>query len=1192
MSFIPIVCPPGSGSGGAGADVENFLLCDVLNGEIVGTAIAVYEYDSDGNPVGPPTFIDPNTGAPYVAQGTLQPCPEGSQNEFVLCDVQPDGSSTQFIRKLIQSATGQILEVQDQLLDGSTYVPTGTVGLCDPYTTCTPTADQDLNGDCGPGEAADQVIIEDDSTHPLANAVFEDDPSADALCGGQWNNPAAALPPGFPVSETFRNATFDQPGPIIQGSGPTSAPPTYPLLTADPANAGEGNPAIATDAAGAGWLRVADIDSNTNGLWQVPGPFPTSQGMSAQITHASHDGTTPGGDGMAFVFTDGSVAPQSAAVGGFGNLGLQNWEGGYVAVVLDEYGQTCTCNQQPPPIITGTGGPCGFCTNTISIQLAGASRIGAGCGCCTIASASLNPKAINLTTRSQPLVLHVSIIEEGGQTYVSAGIDWNDGNGVIQYFDRVNVTACAGAPPATLRMAAYGGSGGAFRAVKEFRDAMARPAGSSQWRAFPITTDPIPACVTLLNIEATVDVTFNSDTQTTGNGDPEVYFWLVNEATNTVIDRAQKSSTPAQVGVPDTLTISASIPPADLPNIRIYVGSESRDQNGEYDTLWENLEVNVNGTGCPAQQRRTLEISARCPIPVFVVGGGDGEGGGGGSTIVNTPATFEDAPICATVNGVVQSAFRREVRAADGTVTVTFLGQDGLPITPTSWTPGDCAVRDPEVTVLCDDNGEFLRVFTFDFSGAIVSTDDYTLLGAPYVPTGTPGDCGLGIAVSTRCMRDNLNIPFTRAYIFTEAGAPTSFFDFDEDGNPFVPAPGPLFPCDTLILQDTEQEVLCDDNGPFIRRFSWATNSNGLGPNPPTVTDWTLASPSVPYVPVGTVEQCPIEVVAEVTPFDVEQECFVDNNGVVFYRTYVFTDGTGIPTVVGNFDQDGAPFVPAVGPGFPRPCADGAIVYDIEQQILCDSNGTQFLRTYHWDENNSGQPVQNFEDWELDGTTPFIPVGPVGLCSSDTSFADRERICYTLTSTGDDVNVGWARHDDNIPNTPQTPNGIAFFDALGNPIDPTLDGFTQVVCENPDPCCPIVVSNVCLANGNNGVVIRNADGTLSYIDTETGGAFNPANDIVPCATLTTQATNQIDSTVQRQTNAGSIVIAAGARAVSLAVLSTATAGVTINLGQGVTTIPPGVSLSWGVDDREEQLLDSFTFTGVAGSDFIVTSTRQ
>lgn len=74
MPVEPLPC--GSGADGSGADVEQTLLCDVLpDGTIAGTALAVYEYDETGTPVGPPTFVDPATGLPYAAQGILQPCP-------------------------------------------------------------------------------------------------------------------------------------------------------------------------------------------------------------------------------------------------------------------------------------------------------------------------------------------------------------------------------------------------------------------------------------------------------------------------------------------------------------------------------------------------------------------------------------------------------------------------------------------------------------------------------------------------------------------------------------------------------------------------------------------------------------------------------------------------------------------------------------------------------------------------------------------------------------------------------------------------------------------------------------------------------------------------------------------------------------------------------------------------------------
>ena len=76
MAFEPTPCASCGGGAGGGVDTENNLLCDTLaDGTVVGSALAVYTYDENGNPTGPPTFIDPTTGDPYVAQGTLLPCP-------------------------------------------------------------------------------------------------------------------------------------------------------------------------------------------------------------------------------------------------------------------------------------------------------------------------------------------------------------------------------------------------------------------------------------------------------------------------------------------------------------------------------------------------------------------------------------------------------------------------------------------------------------------------------------------------------------------------------------------------------------------------------------------------------------------------------------------------------------------------------------------------------------------------------------------------------------------------------------------------------------------------------------------------------------------------------------------------------------------------------------------------------------
>ncbi|MFC4060246.1 hypothetical protein ACFOWE_18230 [Planomonospora corallina] len=85
----------------------------------------------------------------------------------------------------------------------------------------------------------------------------------------------------------------------------------------------------------------------------------------------------------------------------------------------------------------------------------------------------------------------------------------------------------------------------------------------------------------------------------------------------------------------------------------------------------------------------------------------------------------------------------------------------------------------------------------------------------------------------------------------------------------------------------------------------------------------------------------------------------------------------------------------------------------------------------------------------------------------------------------------------------------------------------------------------------------------------------------------------LDGTLQRQAGAGTVTVPAGARSVTLVVL-TGTAVVAIGGGAAVP-VPAGTSLTWGVDrggDAGESLQDAYAFTGVAGSDFLVSSTRE
>ncbi|MEV6738717.1 hypothetical protein AB0N14_18000 [Streptomyces sp. NPDC051104] len=117
-------------------------------------------------------------------------------------------------------------------------------------------------------------------------------------------------------------------------------------------------------------------------------------------------------------------------------------------------------------------------------------------------------------------------------------------------------------------------------------------------------------------------------------------------------------------------------------------------------------------------------------------------------------------------------------------------------------------------------------------------------------------------------------------------------------------------------------------------------------------------------------------------------------------------------------------------------------------------------------------------------------------------------------------------------------------------------------------------------------------GAPSVSDTTLDGTtpYAPTGSVVRCGT---SPNPQIDSTVQRQSGAGTVNIAAGARSVTVVVYA---GSPTVALSGGTAVpIAAGSSLTWSVDQggkNGEKLQDSFAFTGVAGSDFVVLSTRE
>lgn len=108
--------------------------CDIdAGGEVVGLVLVEYSYAADGT-IDSVRLVDAVTGATYTPTGTITVCPAGveqpEQDLVQLCDVAGDGTSTTFIRDYRRDELGAITGHSDYLLDGTAYVPTGTVGVC------------------------------------------------------------------------------------------------------------------------------------------------------------------------------------------------------------------------------------------------------------------------------------------------------------------------------------------------------------------------------------------------------------------------------------------------------------------------------------------------------------------------------------------------------------------------------------------------------------------------------------------------------------------------------------------------------------------------------------------------------------------------------------------------------------------------------------------------------------------------------------------------------------------------------------------------------------------------------------------------------------------------------------------------------------------------------------------------------
>lgn len=204
------------------------------------------------------------------------------------------------------------------------------------------------------------------------------------------------------------------------------------------------------------------------------------------------------------------------------------------------------------------------------------------------------------------------------------------------------------------------------------------------------------------------------------------------------------------------------------------------------------------------------------------------------------------------------TTFLRRLRTdSAGVVTVanfTLAGGAFVPVGAVS----SCSVtvgnfRDDEYVQLCDSTPTpFLRRFRTDAAGA-VTTSDLTLAGGAFVPVGAVGLCATAVNnrrdLFAQVLCDTVG-SFLRRFTMNDAGVVTATNTTLDGVTAYVPV-GAVGVCGLTVSnrRDTTTEVLCDNNGAFLRRYT--INDAGVVTIINTLLDGTTA-----YVPVGTVKTC------------------------------------------------------------------------------------------------------------------------------------------------------------------------------------------------------------------------------------------------------------------------------------------------------------------------------------------------
>lgn len=1197
--------PCGSGAGEGGADVEQVLLCDLdAEGNLLGTALAVYEYDSDGNPTGPPTFVDPATGDPYVPQGTLQPCPDaaclppmqfcqtststgpvehpGRQYDLTL-PINPGFAVQSLQVDAVSNPAGITWEVDDP--DGeafrqnlTTFIE-GRVPAAATVTITNPNAGvPQVCGAAQPMTVHIECLRLDQNPPNLIELVYNG--GQDLIQNPAYNEFPALNPPVSQGNYGFHLLSReDDPGPF-------------------PGNPPSGD-ALCTTIANRGW-ETNDV-GRTFEIWgqdvsNGQNTTPTPRGTPVQ--EITSDGPPPGGRSTIWqTFT----APASGnfiirVVHGARDNGEQH------RITLDNGDTNDTQNGDliddisNPPSVTSSGGPNPWTQFSQTIPLNGGSTYtlalstnnpagGARGGLFTDMRAYIDRPDQRATAATDDDTCVVTTDETTTNTICSYWQPQCAGGAVVgwqkvdtgetmtnaEFWAQVPTPACClpeageggsssgqsnmltsdivcatvgGIAQNAIRVIVTDPSGGTLQ--EQFLGADGAPIAPESWTAGPCTGSRFMADQVLCDdngpflrkyvqsLDPTNQAQVNSFRDFTLTG---VAYATVGTVGTCSPSECRDTATVLLCDAPadDITTVSPAITDGTVTDVG---QGQFTNLPGAYTTLWNGGSLNWPATAGPGQQYpmavgRLTANPAGCDgadgdltvsVRVTQNGPGTGQAWDGALRLFRGTTLIADVPVRTYAPpGWVQTLTATvPVTAADlaaGDIRAGLV-LETFHGTAKAWTADQFSATVDLVGCDATSAVQFLRTLVTDCeTGDIVSTTDTDLDGAPYVVTGEVGQC-------------------------------TAVVQTPDSGG------------------DTEVLPLCDDGTPtptpFLRRLTF----DETGVLTSTVdTDLDGA----PYIVAGNAVVCGTDEPGR----DVEQAILCDTNGP-FLRVYQYGDDTGTPSgAPADYTLAGAPYVTV---GTVGSCPTGA-GRDEELLVLCDSTPTRFLRRYNYD--SSTGALVSIVNTTLDGSTPFAPVGAVGVCTTAIA-SDFDFLSTVLCDS----------------NGTQFIQRLTFNSATGAvtaTTNTTLTGgaFVPVgavaLCSN---CCPVVMGSGCTNTGSGFyTAIRNVNGTISLIDSVTGAAVLAAN-IIPCPS---------DNTVRTLTSQGRVLTNAtpwtpgGDVAGTLTSLSvTGVSGlwdlVDAN-GTALTGLPAGLTLTWSASD-DNILVGPQSVTPQAGASVVANWTQR